>query len=55
MQSFTVIGGFTVAGKHPGETVTEDELAGANIPVLIDAGCITPNKPTKGAGPNPKE
>lgn len=29
------------AGGNPGETVTEDELEGCNIPALIEAGHIT--------------
>lgn len=47
MTTYTITGGFNVAGKAPGETVTDEELDGSNIPVLIEAGCITPNKAPK--------
>lgn len=47
MKTYKIIGGFNVAGKQPGETVTEAELGDVNIPVLIEAGCITPTKAAK--------
>lgn len=47
MASYQITGGFNVAGKAPGEIVTDDDLEGANVPVLIEAGCITPIKATK--------
>ncbi len=43
-----ITGGFPVVGKQPGETVTDDELEGLNVTVLIEAGCITPTKARKG-------
>lgn len=47
MQSYEITGGFKVAGKSPGEIVTDEDLEGSNIPVLIEAGCITPIKARK--------
>jgi len=48
MGTYKITGGFPVAGKNPGETVTDDDLKGANVTVLIEAGCITPTKARKG-------
>jgi len=42
-----ITGGFNVAGRAPGEIVTDEDLEGSNIPVLIEAGCITPIKAPK--------
>jgi hypothetical protein len=47
MKTYKITGGFNVAGKQPGDTVTEEDLGDANIPVLIEAGCITPIKAAK--------
>lgn len=47
MASYEITGGFRVAGKAPGEIVTDDDLEECNIPVLIEAGCITPIKAKK--------
>ena len=41
-----------VAGKNPGETLTDDELAAYNVPALIECGAITP---IKQAAPKDKE
>jgi predicted ABC-type ATPase len=45
--SYKITGGFNVAGKSTGEIVTDQDLEGTNIPVLIEAGCITPIKAPK--------
>lgn len=34
-----------LAGHDHGDTVTDDDLQGANVPVLIAAGHIAPNEP----------
>ena len=47
MASYKITGGFNVAGRAPGEIVTDEDLEGTNIPVLIEAGCITPIKAPK--------
>lgn len=47
MTTYKITGDFNVAGRAPGETLTDEELEGSNIPVLIEAGCITPNKAPK--------
>jgi hypothetical protein len=47
VKSYKITGGFHVAGKAPGEIVTDEDLEGSNIPVLIEAGCITPMKALK--------
>lgn len=47
MASYKVIGGREVAGKQAGETVSEDDLAGCNIPALIEAGHLAPITTTK--------
>lgn len=38
--SYVVVGGREVAGRKPGETVTEKELGLCNIESLVDAGHI---------------
>ena len=30
-----------IAGKNPGDSITDEELEGANIPALLDSGHIT--------------
>lgn len=47
MTTYQITGGFNVAGRAPGEIVTDEDLEGSNIPVLIEAGCITPIKAPK--------
>lgn len=47
MTTYKITGGFNVAGKQPGDTVTDEDLGDINIPVLIEAGCITPTKAPK--------
>lgn len=42
--TYKITGDFNVAGKAPGEIVTDADLKGSTIPVLIEAGCITPVK-----------
>jgi len=38
-----------VAGKSPGDTITDEELSGSSIEALIAAGHIESNKTTKKA------
>lgn len=47
MATYKITGDFNVAGRAPGEIVTDEDLEGNNIPVLIEAGCITPTKAPK--------
>lgn len=45
--TYKITGDFNIAGKAPGEIVTDADLKGSTIPVLIEAGCITPTKAPK--------
>ena len=40
MTTYLVVGGASVAGHTVGETVTDEELAGANITALIEGGHV---------------
>lgn len=40
--SYVVCGTATVAGKTLGETLSDEELATANVPALIEGGHIKP-------------
>lgn len=66
MKNYKIIGPRSVAGRKPGETVSEKDLDGANVEALIAAGHLseatptTPktDKPAKGesvADPAPEE
>lgn len=44
MASYMVVGDREVAGKKPGEVVSDDELAGSNIPALLEGGHLAPTK-----------
>jgi hypothetical protein len=44
--TFLVTGSRPVAGKNPGATVHETDLAGANIDALVSAGHLTPTPKT---------
>jgi hypothetical protein len=46
MGTYTVTGARSIAGKRPGQELTDDELVGCNIAALIEGGHLTPN-PTK--------
>ncbi len=46
MLSFKVSGRREVAGKMPGQVVTELELGLANIGALVDAGHLSPEVPS---------
>jgi len=47
MASYKVLSDL-VAGKKPGDTITDDELLGCNVEALIEGGHITADtKPTK--------
>ena len=41
MATYTISGDYTVAGKNPGESVSDAELDGCNIPALIESGHLT--------------
>jgi hypothetical protein len=45
--TYKITGDWNVAGKAPGDIVTDEDLKGSNISVLIEAGCITPIKAPK--------
>jgi acetamidase/formamidase len=52
-KNYTVTGPFAVAGVHPGDTVTAEQLAAerADVDQLIEAGHIAEGKaPAKKAG-----
>lgn len=42
-QTFKIIGDLAVAGKNPGETVTDTDLEGVNVEALLEGGHIAPN------------
>lgn len=44
---YIVTGPFRVAGVEPGGTVTNEQLEGADINHLVDAGHLVPNRPVK--------
>jgi hypothetical protein len=44
--TYTITGTFAVAGKQPGERLTDEDTATLDIPTLIEAGLITPNTKT---------
>lgn len=46
MASYKVVSDL-VDGKKPGDTITDEELLGMNIPALIEAGHITGETSTK--------
>jgi hypothetical protein len=46
MGSYKVSGPREVAGKKPGQVVTDIELGLANIKALVDAGHISPEVPS---------
>ena len=54
MRTFTITGRRHVAGKSPGQTVREDDLAGCNIAALIQGAHLTEN-PTKAPQAEKKE
>lgn len=47
MATYRIVGHRRVAGHQPGETVTETELVGADVPALIAAGHLAPAKAAK--------
>jgi len=44
---YKIVGPQRVAGHEPGSTVTDGDLAGLNVPHLIEAGHIAPIKAAK--------
>jgi len=46
MASYKVISDL-VAGKQPGDTITDEELLGCNVEALIEGGHVAEAKPTK--------
>lgn len=46
MASYKVISDL-VAGKQPGDTITDEELLGCNVEALIEGGHVAETKPTK--------
>ncbi len=53
MTSYTVTSHKLVGHKH-GDTVTDDDLAGANVPALIAAGHLAEAKPKNSRKANPE-
>ena len=51
---YKVVGTREVAGKQPGEVVSESDLAGCNIEALIASGHLATSK-TEAAKPNQDE
>ena len=47
MATYKVVSDREVAGKHTGEMISDDDLAGANVDALIEAGHIQKIKSTK--------
>lgn len=49
MATYKIVGPFPVAGRNPGETVTDDDLSayGGVAELLIEAGHITTTKASK--------
>lgn len=47
MASYKISGTRPVAGKQPGETLTDEELDGCNIGALLEGGHLTPATTTK--------
>lgn len=46
---YQIVGHRNVAGHHPGETVTSDELDGIDVAALLLAGHLAPAKAGKAA------
>ena len=44
MATYLIVGERSIAGKPPGSTLNDDELATCNIAALIDGGHIAPNQ-----------
>lgn len=44
-RTYKIVGDLSVAGKNAGETLTEADLADANVEALIDGGHIAPTTP----------
>ena len=44
---FRIVGGRPVAGRQPGEVLSEDDLAGLNVDALIRAGHVVEERPKK--------
>ena len=36
--AYKIVGDRSVAGRNPGEVLTDEELAGCNVPALIESG-----------------
>jgi hypothetical protein len=49
MAVYRIVGHRSVAGHQPGDTVSDTELAGSNVPALIAAGHLAPAKAPKAA------
>jgi len=57
MQKYKIVGSKPVAGHAPGDTISETDLAGASIEVLVEAGHIVPiaSAPSKKQDPIEEE
>lgn len=42
MTTYKISGNRKVAGKNPGENISNDELAGCNIDALVQGGHLSP-------------
>ena len=47
MTTYKIAGTHSVAGVAPGGTVTDEDLEGANVEALVDAGHLEPANQTK--------
>jgi hypothetical protein len=54
MNTYRITGPRRVAGRLPGESVTDDDLVSCNIAALVMGGHLAPN-PTRAAKPETNE
>lgn len=47
MARFKITGNHTVAGKNPGDFVTDNDLEDANVDALVEGGHLEANSTTK--------
>lgn len=48
-KNYRIVGGRPVAGKQPGEVLSEDDLEGVNVDALIRGGHVVEERPAKRA------
>lgn len=47
MRNFVIVGGAKIAGRNPGETISEADLPNINIEALVTSGHLAIAKPSK--------